>query len=596
MKKTLLCVLVCLMGCFFLGGCDFTKIPDPYGIMEPTQELYEGLDQLINPQGPQEKASMLTKERYTIVVDDGNGMKGFVSSFCLSYSAAISAVANVSMSSERACYRASAFDSAAPDMEKDGDSFFQNAVQKKFFQPKSNDIAVVIANMAKSYTNDPNQVMILISDLMIPTEDDCMIAAKALQESVVYPENATMGIISILGEFRGSIENLPVSPVTGQPRKISDYMVLTRDGNGNFRHPLYLLFLGDDHAVLNAMEKALTALNGCGLLDEEAAPKALYFSEYGISRRDQDDIFSEFNLGCQQYNLANYPAEYVVSGVASENGSVRYPAASNIPEEYQQVLRSLPIVKIYDLERGNTEKNVRIRCTIPFSLRDSSKNGNPIQDIHQLLTPAEKLKLDPEDYQVSADIRMFEYNAEGIQSLTRWVTPEASRVYCESAVIDENRKKIDVVLSLDTNQIKKDVPMLYSIGVRVTLNPEYEEIAGLYQSDWVKELTLNLKEYDKESFVAGKAESSARFTEITTAHTPFLSNLICGGVGEQQIATVIKTLSERTAACVQTTMFGIVVRDVPNRYLSGSTWDETEDFNGWAFNVKDAMEIQSAID
>lgn len=595
MKKTLLCVLVCLMGCFFLSGCDFTKIPEPYGILEPSQALYEGLDQL-KPQGPETKTASPSQERYSIVVDDGFGMKGFVAPFCMSYRAAISAVTSVSISAERACYRASDYARAMTEAVSSDESFFQSAVQEQFFQPKSNDIAKTIAAMAKSYREDPDQVMILISDLMIPTEDDCVTAAKALQEAVINPKHATMGIIGFLGEFRGSIENLPVSPITGQKRKLSDYMVLEREANGNFRHPLYMLFLGDDQAVLSAMQKALTALETSGLLDDKAKPHALYFSEYDIARRESDDIFSEFNLGCQQYNLANYSAQFLIRGVENENGEARYSSAAKIPQAYQQQLNAIPIVKLYDLERGNTAKNVKIRCTIPFTLLDSSQNGAEVLDRFNLLKPAKELTFALEDYTVSADIRVLNQGTSGTKQQATWVTPDARSIYCESAVIDENHRKIDVVLSVNTSLLVKDEPLICTVGVRVGISPQWAEIETLYDTEWIKQMTLNLKEFDKESIIVGKAESSARFTSATTEKTPFLSNLICAGIGEQQIVSVIKTLSEHTNACVQTTMFGMVVRDVPNRYLSNATWDEQEDFYGWAFSVKDALEIQSAID
>jgi hypothetical protein len=594
MKKTLLCVLLCLMGCFFLSGCDFTKIPDPFGIMEPTQALYDGLDQL-KPRGPQEKAQQPAQERYTIIVDDGSGMKGFVSPNCMSYRAVITALTSLSISSERACYRASEFlDSAAANGSED-EAFFQSAVQKQFFMPRTNNVAKVITAMTESYAEGPEQVMILVSDMMIPTEDDCILAAKALQEAIVIPANATMGIIGIQGEFRGSIENLPVSPITGQIRKISDYMVKEREASGNFRHPLYLLFMGDDQAVLSAMEQALTALNESGLLDEKASPETLYFAEYDVARNEKDDIFAEFNLGCQQYNLADYPAQFLVRGVADENDAVRYPAATEVPEPYQQLLSEVPIVKIYDLARGSAEKNVKIRCKIPYSLIDSSVYGASPQNRYGLFTPAEKLDLALEDYVVAAEIRVLEYNADGAKPQARWIAADSSIVSCESAVIDENRKKIDVVLNVNTDQLVKDEPLLCSVGVRVGIQPAREEFEKRYNTDWIKDWTLNIKEYDQESIIYGKVESSARFTCVTTGHTPFLSNLICGGIAEQQVSSLINNLSERTDACVQTTMFGMIVRDVPNRYLGGSTWAEEEDFYGWAFSVEDAMQIRSVF-
>lgn len=594
MKKTLLCVLACLMGCFFLSSCGGNPIPDPEGIMEPTEALYTGLDQL-KPQETQTQASDSDQKEYCIVVDDGFGMKGFVSSYCLSYRAAIGAVTSVSISSNRTCMRASDVAKGTAGAQNSTDTFFQKAVQEDFFQDKSNDIAAVISKLAAQYNEDSDQVIILISDLMIPTEDDCMKAASALQKHIVKPEHTTMGIIGIVGDFRGSIENLPVNPTTGRKRKISDYMVLERDANGNFRHPLYLMFMGNDQAVLSAMEKAMTSLKGSNLLDDTTPYYALYFSEYDIARRETDDIYASFNLGCQEYNLADYPVKNIIKGVENEAGVVSYPSVKAVSEEYQQLLGDIPVVKIYDLERGNTEKNVKIRCTVPYTLTDSTKNGASIIDQFGLVVPAEKLALAKEDYSVSTEIRVLEYKTEGTKTTAGWIVPSVNLARCESATIDDNGEKINVTLSVDTSLLNQDEPLLFQVSVRVSVNPQWAEVCALYDTSWVEALTLNLKEFDSESIQQGKTETSARFTSLTTARTPFLSNLICQGVSDQQTNSVINTISEKTAACVQTTMFGMVVRDVPNRYVMDGEWTDTEDFHGWAFSIEDATGIQAAM-
>jgi len=590
MKKTLLCVLFCLMGCFFLSACGNPKVPEPYGILSPTKALYERLD-LLTPQATKSQASTSGQVEYCIVVDDGLGMKGFVSPFCMSYRAAITAAMSVTISDEHTCLRASDVEKGTEGSEHSTDTFFQNAVQEQFFQKESNDIASVITSMAESYQQNPDQVMILISDLMIPTEDDCMKAAEALRTSVIAPEHATLGLIGIVGDFRGTIENLPVSPTTGHIRKLSDYMVLERDENGNFRHPLYLMFMGNDQAVLNAMEKAMISLKNSGLLDETTPYHALYFSEYDVSRRAKDDIFSTFHLGCQPYNNADYPVEYLVRGIENEKGKIDYPAGTEVTNEYQQLLKTIPIVKLYDLERGNTEKNVKIRCTVPFTLVDSSQNGIQISDPFNLVVPAKKFALSQDDYTVTADIRVL----NDAQSAPSWVEPESSLVYCESATIDKSGKKIELVLSVDTCQLVKDEPLLCTVGIRVTATPELAELSALYDTKWVEDLTLNLKDFDRESISQGQAITSARFTYATTAKTPFLSSLICGGIANQQIQIIGDAIQEKTAACVQTTMFGMVVRDVPGKYLSTGTWKETDDFGGWAFSINDATQIQAAI-
>ena len=59
--------------------------------------------------------------------------------------------------------------------------------------------------------------------------------------------------------------------------------------------------------------------------------------------------------------------------------------------------------------------------------------------------------------------------------------------------------------------------------------------------------------------------------------------------------TIGDTIRATTQTYVQTAMFGLVVRNVPGHYSMDGTWDDTEDFRGWAFSIEDAQEIISAM-
>lgn len=595
MKKTLLCALFCLMGCFVFSACGIPSTPEPKNIMQPTQALLDGLD-LLNPIGISKQEDRLGQESYFIVVDDGFGMKGFVSPYCQSYRTAITAISGVSMSSESACVRASDLVNEYPSAQSATKTFFQEAVNESFFLPKSNDAAAVIREMTEAYRNKPDQVMVLVSDLMIPTEDDCSQIAKALNEAVIAPEHATLGIIGILGDFKGTIENLPVSPTTGYKRKISEYMVKDKDANGNFKHPLYLMFFGDDQAVLDAMEKAMNSLEKSAMFDMTNDVKTLYLSEYDITRRDKDDIVTKFNLGYTDYNDKMYPAMFVFRGMSDKNGKIKYEAAAPVSETYQQALNSLPFAKLYTLERGTLEANVKIRCTVPYALIDSSVNGATIADSFDLLKPASEIKLKPKDYAIHAEIRVLDYaESQDGKAQASWVSVDEAMIGVASATIDESCKRVDVVLNVDTSMLNKDEPLLCEVFVSIAVKPKREAVEALYNTSWVDGWTLKLKEFDNESISLGQMETSARFTKATTERTPFLYNLIYYGLAEEQIKQVEAALSDQTAACEQTTMFGIIVRDVPIKYYGDYSWKPTENFGGWAFSEEDAAAIQSVI-
>lgn len=99
MKKRLLCALCCLMACFAMSACRQENPPDePYGIMSPTQALLGELD-LLKPHADPSPATA-DQVDYRVVIDDGSGMKGFVSSYCATYSAVLTAIMDVSMLNE----------------------------------------------------------------------------------------------------------------------------------------------------------------------------------------------------------------------------------------------------------------------------------------------------------------------------------------------------------------------------------------------------------------------------------------------------------------------------------------------------------------
>ena len=530
---------------------------------------------------------------YRIVIDDGSGMLGFTANYCTSYRAAVAAVMDASSRGESAYIPASKL--VKGDMTAWDHALLEEINKPEFFRDKSNDISDVIQAMAKQYQPDSRQVLVLISDLMIPTEAGCVQAANAIRDTFLLPEDTTAGLIGIIGDFRGTIENLPINPKTGYTRKISDYMVKERDESDVFRHPLYILFLGDDQAVLSAMEKAMTKLSTCGLLDDTNTCSALFFSEYGLSQVEERDTSFEFKMGHDTYNAAKDEMAYIVRGVEDVNGEVLYPSTPAIPEEYQLLLSDMDLIRLYTDARGNKEENVVFHCNIPFTLTDSSQKGEVITDKHKLFVPASELNLSEKDYSVEPVIRVLDYQEKDGQIKAAWVEPDAAVIRCDNKSIQVKSGTIELDLSVNTGLIEDDKPLLISIGARVYVEPKVEEIEALYDTSWINDWTLNLKAFDREFTRQSESPSSARFTYETTAKTPFLSSLFIGGVADQQINITRTAIADKTGACVETGMFGIVVRDYPAKYLRNQHWDDNEDFGGWAYSLEEAKELMMAL-
>lgn len=592
MKKTLSILLFCLVVGFALCACGGEKKPtEPIGIMEPTRVLYDGLDQLKT-----EKTGQTTSTEsvdYRIVIDDGSGMLGFIANHCTSYRAAIAAAMDASSRGNSVYIPASKL--VKGDTAGWNSALLEEVSTPEFFRDKTNNVSDVIAAMAKQYQPEKKQVMILISDLMIPTEAGCVTAANAIRDTFLLPDNTTAGLIGIIGDFRGTIENLPVSPKTGYTRKISDYMVLERDQSDVFRHPIYMLFLGDDQAVLGAMEKAMTKLDTCGLLDDSNNCRALFFSEYDLTPAKKQEVSFDFDMGHTDYNAADDEIAYIVRGAENKKGIVLYPAMQEIPEEYQLLLSDVKLIRLYTDARGKKQENVVLNCGIPFTLIDSAQKSEAVTDKHKLLIPAEEINFSEKDYSVEPVIRVLEYQEKDGQIKAAWVEPDASLIRCVDQSIQVKNGTVKVTLSVNSDLLERDVPLMISVGARVRIKPKLEEIEALYNTSWIGDWTLNLKEFDREFIRQNESPSSARFTYATTARTPFLESLFVGGVADQQIDITRIAIENKTVACQDTGMFGIVVRDYPAKYLKSKHWDDKEDFGGWAFSLEEARELMKTL-
>ncbi|MDD4312580.1 MAG: hypothetical protein PHW41_08880, partial [Eubacteriales bacterium] len=258
---------------------------------------------------------------------------------------------------------------------------------------------------------------------------------------------------------------------------------------------------------------------------------------------------------------------------------------------YQQLLNDVPIMKIYSERRGNTEKNVTLTYQIPYTITDSSQNGAKIADPFQLVIPAKELSLTKDDYSTTAEILILSEQTEGTNTAASWVEPDAGLITCESVKLDDRCDKVVVVLSVNTEALKRDEPLLCQVVLHTSVDPQEASIRALYDTSWAGDFTLNLKTFDQESIQYDQRQTSARYTAATTARTPYFSNLVNQGIDEMQIQLVGSNIREKTSAFVQTAMFGIIVRGDTSSYEMSGAWEDDEDFHGWAFSGKEADEI-----
>jgi hypothetical protein len=349
--------------------------------------------------------------------------------------------------------------------------------------------------------------------------------------------------------------------------------------------------LGNDRAVLEAMNYAYSGLQSSGMFDDSNPIYALYFSEYDAIPKASNDMKISFDTGEPLYDEAMYPIKYIIRGVPDQQGSeeLDYGTTSGnieIDMEQAQLLSRIRIIKMYTGVRGNTSENVKTECSIPFTFVDSSNKNDEISDKYDLLKSVSEIEFSEKDFQLTPTIIAYRKGADG--KITEDINQTI--LQCESANIDFDSKKVNLVLSMDTNMLEVDDPILFEIEVIVSVKPQWEEVSALFGAEWVSDMTLNQKQFTNERMLQPGAITSARYTSATTAKTPFLSSLLNSSLREQQIQITIDAIKKNTEACISKIMFGIVVRDIPAKYVHSKKWDQDENFD-WAFSYNEAYKL-----
>lgn len=268
-KMTALYICTMLLAVLMLvTGCGSSDLLVPLGLMEPLPNVIDQLGKTVSSQ-PTNPTSTVKSGNYYLIFDNSVNMKGFSAMNCNTLPVVEAACLEASQGEARMCYTTDALvfnedsdgdisEETQNLLEKEAsaaenvDSFFAKLSGEEFFKNRTLD-GGKLSNILTfaSRKSDHDSVCIFVSDLMLPGENDCVNVAEAIRSKVLSQDGTSIGIIGILGDFYGNIKNYP------NTEKINLQLTSTvkdKDNYGNFRHPVYMVFIGNENLVFSAME------------------------------------------------------------------------------------------------------------------------------------------------------------------------------------------------------------------------------------------------------------------------------------------------------------------------------------------------------
>jgi len=601
-----------LVVCFLLTGCG-TNLLVPQGLMEPLPEITTQIAKT-ETFPTTTKTSLDMGKEYYLIVDNSMNMKGFSSERCNTFDVIRAACLEASQNGTRICYTPTAKQFSTDwsgDISKetlamleseatsalDSESFFNKMSGDDFFKAKPLE-AETLTNLFDyiSANSSENSVCIFVSDLMLASEAQCIQVADTIRSKMLGKDGMTIGIIGILGDYFGNIKNYPGTERINLQLTTS---VIDRDNYGNFRHPIYMVFLGNENLVYSTMERTLNVLKRSSAIDDTNPIEVALFSGYKTEPSTQSRITLQL-----QNNLAdhNYEPGFIFKGVRMlDNDEPQYPAKGVLKSDEIELIESVPIARVYDGERGDSTKNIHLQMTLPYEIvvtPNYAELGS--KDKFGLLSSLSKVIWNADDFSLNIDFLMLDYiyskSGDPMDDSAQWVRPDKSLIYStgEATFTNEGTPCFDIDLTLNVDALERDVPLIFKISLSAIANPSSAHYTTDELFEWVEDWTLDNEEYMQEfdRYRSKPNGTSAEFTEITTAHTPYLSSLFGQSLYDTYSDVNTTRLATESAGYSVSTVFGVVVRGIPEEYEIGN-WRGDQNFGGWMFSRDEVEELLS---
>lgn len=641
-RKTTCAILILCIIIIMSMGCGEKKVlPSPYGMIAPSEVLYEQLDKLSAETEENTTEATESDTTYHLVLDSRIGAKnengyGFRDTKCVTYREVLSACSKATLGSDIIGY-VSCEEEITPNKEdaepitvywKKMNDFFRSAERGRYNAGQTDLVGLMnsVADEAIDRGSD-SDVYIVISDLMMSSVDDAHNVSDALAKITSSHKNLSIGLVGIECDYYGGIKNVPLSSIGIDMRYIPQTL---KNEDNVFRRPLYLLMLGAKDRVLSTMDAFLQECERSSALSEPGQVQALYYFDLETQSRWQEirseairqnetpslitlrfggEVAENGATGQEPGNIKmgqlGYDTGYVFLGLKKmeikedkekkeDKNAYVYQSADRevVQNEYREALTDMPFVKMYAgvLGKQTSTSTIRISCPLPYEIVRTPKVPNIRSEIFK-----EQVSFNFEDNSPYVDVTVQQLltgvgglacgdNEEQEKSVDTWRNIEmwddsyARLLKAASPSIDLANKEVTLDYVLDNKQLELDVPTILSVTVEFGYLPDIDMVRQLYNIDWLNDWTIDMPQYTREW-----KSSPRRIPE--GLKTAYLADVFGKSLLDQQIQSNLDWLQEEAEEYAKTVVFGFVLREqVP--YYSAAEWEDDMDF-GWAYSRND---------
>ena len=578
------------------------------GRISPSQTLYDELDR-VNAGGASAEAQPESPTIHIILdsnLGDYNGgegydAQGFLSKRCVTFQSVMTACSEITSGQDYYGYISCLEGDSGTALEgkwagaaagtyfQPLADFYASAVKTSAYAQHNSDLVGLVSDVASCAGESANKgdVFILISDLAMRDVGESNEIADALAKDVLDSESLSMGIVGIQADYAGTIRNVPSSSVGIEPRR-----VFGTAGNTSqvYQRPLYLLFIGDKTNVLSVMDQFLQVCSEDDYLSGQGQTNSMYY----------------YKLCCRPAGGSGETALQVSAGTASDGVEVAF--AGNISEygqdgydpayvfdltggggeldEYRDAIGGIEIAKMYTGQMGESDGNLAVTYRFPYEIVTSpSLEDGAIQ----ALCTETVFDFAENNPDVEVTVKQLKYNTSEIDStypsqIVGWEAPAQNLfMLAQDPQFDGARQTAEILCTIDVSQLQQDEPAIFSLTFRSEYMPDRDAIRAVYDTDWMKEWTMDMGVYQTQW-----AERAYLFTEATkTAYfaDTFVSNLL-----DRQIDLNIESVGEQLTSYDQTVLCGVVLREQAAYYVRNENIKSDEDLE-WAFSQDEVVKL-----
>jgi len=575
------CILLLLvLGVLFCLACGSGYIQDP---VPPRLAYSDELFSVLKIPGAPEDASIGDGDvKYNIIVDSriasGSGSSGYLRKNCYTFQQILSCMQSSIAGESYIGYFTCKNNKYAIDPETGTNEIIgvtnyveTNDLISRAVSATLPNNEVRPADVIKQIATEVNMenLYIFVTDLSMKNPSESQQIIDAINKGVIKNYNLTLGLIGIKADYSGTVCDIPISN-----------MGVSLPETKIYQKPIYLFFVGEKHAVFEAMDNFLLASEGFSGLNSPEQIETLYYYKYDYTLQSETETSIDkqganrisYSGRLATYLKEGYDPSYIISAIPDDSKIRSFINSISLSKMYSGVLNDENI----ELETDN----IQFTFQIPFQLNSDIGTAKS-----KLLRSENAIDASALSLRLSEDISRIELRAQNATlQLTEPETVQNMELTLNTKAVDFNPDSNTICIKGDYNPLglKLDEPTLYRVRITAQCALPMDVLADAYNIEWLNEWQMDLSQVQKEWGHAAVIDLVRK--------SPFIAEIFNNALYSSNIAEVQKYIQSASSDFSFAINFGLVLREKAQHYNKEKDWEETEDF-GWAFSQADVNEM-----